>query len=263
MNYVTSKDGTKIAYDLLGSGPVLIFITGAICHRNFKPVMDDAKCFSREFTVINYDRRGRGDSENNLPYAKDKEVEDIEALINSVEGKVFLYGHSSGAVLALEAALRLKNKIDKIFIYDPSYVHDTAQKNEYGQLVETVNSLITKKDYSGALRSFLTGIGMPKFFIFLLPLFPGWKKLKALAPTLAYDMDMTKDTPPLERLREISLPIKIAYGQKSPESIQSVSNSISKVISSSSLIEVEGQDHMITPKVLLPMFKDFFIANRI
>lgn len=112
MNTVQSNDGTTLAYDIYGDGPPLIFITGASCFRNFMPVLKDAKAFAKEFAVYNYDRRGRGDSTDTAPYAIEREIEDIAALIDVAGGKANLYGHSSGAVLALEAALRLPGKID-------------------------------------------------------------------------------------------------------------------------------------------------------
>lgn len=101
MRTTTSRDGTVLAYDVYGSGPALIYITGAICFRSFMPIVQDAKAFAKEFTVYNYDRRGRGDSGNTLPWSVAGEVEDIEALIDAAGGKAYLYGHSSGAVLAL------------------------------------------------------------------------------------------------------------------------------------------------------------------
>lgn len=113
MGTVESRDGTTLAYDIYGSGPALIYITGASCYRSFFPVVQDAKAFAKQFTVYNYDRRGRGDSTDTQPYAIDREVEDIEALIDAAGGRASLYGHSSGAVLALEAALLLGEKIDK------------------------------------------------------------------------------------------------------------------------------------------------------
>jgi pimeloyl-ACP methyl ester carboxylesterase len=265
MKFAISKDGTRIAYDVFGSGPVLIYITGAICHRNFKPVLDDAKIFAKEFSVITYDRRGRGDSGDHPQYSLEKEIDDINALINSCSalidlynGKVNIYGHSSGAILAMEAAIRLPSKIDKVFIYDPPYTHDEIDKAKYGLLREKVNQLISKKDYSAAIRNFLAGIGMPQFFVFCLPIMPGWKKLKALAPTLSYDMDMTKDFPPLEHLAEIKVPIKIVYGEKSPDSIQSVSKMITKAVNTAHLLELPQQDHQVSSKKLLPLLKEFF-----
>lgn len=255
MAEVISKDGTKIAYDLYGQGPALIYITGAICFKNFKPIIDDAKVFAKKFTVYNYDRRGRGDSGDVKPYSLDKELDDIEALIDASGGKACLYGHSSGAVLAMEAALRMPEKISKVLIYDASYVHTEKEKAEYAQVVKKVESLIAVSDHSKAIKTFVVGIGMPKIFSYLLPLMPGWKSMKALAPTLSYDMRMTSDLPPLNRLSKISIPLHIAYGEKSPESIRLVASQLSGSNSSFRFTEVKGQDHMVSAKIILSILE--------
>jgi pimeloyl-ACP methyl ester carboxylesterase len=114
MKTTRSKDGTKLAYDVYGSGPALIYITGASSFRSFKPIMQDVKVLAKEFTVYNYDRHGRGDSRSTLSYSLEREVEDIEVMIDAAGGKAYLYGHSSGAVLALEAAMRLSDKVQKV-----------------------------------------------------------------------------------------------------------------------------------------------------
>ena len=90
MKTTKSKDGTTLAYDVYGSGPALIYITGASCFRSFKPIMQDVKVFAKEFTVYNYDRRGRGDSGNTLPCSLEREVEDIEAMIDAAGGTAYL-----------------------------------------------------------------------------------------------------------------------------------------------------------------------------
>lgn len=140
MKIARSKDGTTIAYDVYGSGPALIYITGASCFRSFMPVAQDARAFAKEFTVYNYDRRGRGDSGDTPPWAVEREVEDIAALIDAAGGTASLYGHSSGAVLALEAALRLGDKVRRLVLYDASYVHDEAERVEYRQLSQQSTS---------------------------------------------------------------------------------------------------------------------------
>ncbi|RYZ51573.1 MAG: alpha/beta hydrolase, partial [Proteobacteria bacterium] len=206
MKTVISKDGTQVAYDVYGSGPVLVFITGASCFRNFMPVKADAKGLAEGFTVYNYDRRGRGDSGDQGPYTISKELEDIEALIDASGQKAILYGHSSGAVLALEAALKFPDKILKIIIYDAAYVAAPKEKTEYAELIARVKGYVEEGSNVKALRSFLTGIGMPKVFVFMLPLMPGWKTMKALAPTLLYDMELTQEEAPVERLAKITVP---------------------------------------------------------
>src|SRR5512142_2856573 len=124
MNKVISKDGTEIAYEKSGSGPALLLVDGALCYRSFGPMRDLAKLLSPHFTVYTYDRRGRGDSSNSKPYAVEREVEDIDALIQEAGGSAFVYGISSGGSLALEAAAQLEDKIRKLAIYEAPYNDD-------------------------------------------------------------------------------------------------------------------------------------------
>src|SRR5512145_126649 len=122
MKTVPSKDGTQIAYDQIGSGPVVILVDSALADRTLCVKL--AGLLAQEFTVINYDRRGRGDSTDTQPYAVEREVEDIEALIDATGGSAFIFGSSSGAVLALEAAVKLGNKVKKPAMYEAPYNSD-------------------------------------------------------------------------------------------------------------------------------------------
>ena len=258
MNKVKSKDGTSIAYDVSGSGPVLIYVTGAICHRTFFPVKKDVEILSKDFTVYNYDRRGRGDSGSSQHCSLQNEIEDLEALIDESGGSAFIMGHSSGAVLALEAALSIPNKILKVVSHDASYVHDDKEKLEYSILRKQVNDFIKAGNNSGAIRAFLKGIGMPKVFVYLLPLFPGWNKIKALAPTLEIDMSLTCDMPPVQKFSKILIPVCIIVGEKCPKSILDVAKLLNNAIPNSLHIKLDGQDHMADTKVVLPVIRKFF-----
>ncbi|MFC0469140.1 alpha/beta fold hydrolase [Halalkalibacter kiskunsagensis] len=258
MKTTQSKDGTTLAYDVYGNGPALIYITGASCHRSFKPIVQDAKIFATEFTVYNYDRRGRGNSENTLPYTMEREIEDIEAMIDSAGGTAYLYGHSSGAVLALEAALQLGSKVQKVIMYDAPYVRDEEKKVEYNQLSQKINKLLDKGKNAEAMSTFLKGIGMPKVFVLLLPLLPGWRTMKALAPTLAYDIALTQDMPPVERATRVSVPTQIIVGEKSPSSMHDVGRQLAKAIPNAKFVQLAGKDHMVNGKTLLPLLSGFF-----
>src|SRR5919108_26962 len=122
MKTVTSKDSTIIAFDQLGQGPTVIFVDGALQYRAFDQGMAPlADLLAPHFTVIHYDRRGRGDSTDTQPYALAREIEDIEALIDEAGGSAFLYGISSGAALALEAAIKLGDKVKKLAMYEAPY----------------------------------------------------------------------------------------------------------------------------------------------
>ena len=119
MKTVTSKDGTIIAYDQIGQGPTVILVDGALQYRSFDQGMAPlADLLAKHFTVIHYDRRGRGDSTDTQPFALEREIEDIEALIDNTGGSAFLYGISSGAALAMEAAIALDSKVSKLAMYE-------------------------------------------------------------------------------------------------------------------------------------------------
>ena len=257
MKTTRSKDGTKLAYDVYGSGPALIYITGASCFRSFKPIMQDVKVLAKEFTVYNYDRRGRGDSGNTLPYSLEREVEDIEAMTDAAGGKAYLYGHSSGAVLALEAAMRLGDKVQKAVMYDASYVHDETEKAEYSQLSQRIHKLLKEGKNGDAMSSFLKGIGIPKVFVFLIRLSPDWRTMVALAPTLAYDIALTSDLPPVKRAAKVTVPTQIVVGEKSPARIHHVADQLTKAIPNAKFVILAGQDHMVNAKALLPVISGF------
>src|SRR5438477_1084958 len=142
MNTVTSKDGTKIAYDKQGEGPAVILVYGALCYRSFGSLPELVKLLAPHFTVYNYDRRGRGDSGDTRPYAVEREVEDIEALIDEAGGAASLYGISSGAVLALEVASRLPSKVEKLAMYEPPFVIDDSRPPMPSDYVDHLNDLI-------------------------------------------------------------------------------------------------------------------------
>lgn len=252
-----SRDGTTIAYDVTGSGPALVYVTGATCHRRYFPILDDVKAFSQEFTVYCYDRRGRGESDDTLPYAVEREVEDLEAILVAAGGRASVYGHSSGAVLGLEAALALPQRVDKLVVYDAPYVADQAEKESFGRLGDLVRSRLASGDSAGVLKTFLKGIGMPGVFVTLLPLFPGWSTLKRLAPTLVYDIALTADLAPLERLAQLQVPTLVLAGQKSPESVRAVARALGERLGVATQQEVPGQDHLVSAKVLLPLLKGY------
>ena len=122
-------------------------------------------------------------------------------------------------MLALEAALQFSDKIDKVVMYDPSYVNDEAEKSQYNALSQKVHNLLQAGKNGQAMTTFLKGIGMPKVFVYLSRLMPGWKTMTALAPTLAYDIALTRDLPPVDRASKVTVLVQVIVGEKSPASI--------------------------------------------
>jgi pimeloyl-ACP methyl ester carboxylesterase len=139
---VRSKDGTPIAYERIGSGPALILVDGALCSRAFGPMPKLAPLLAQHFTVFFYDRRGRGDSGDTKPYARAREVEDVEALIMEAGGSAFVVGLSSGAALALEAAASKLN-ITKLAVYEPPFMVDPAAHQAAAGYEGQLNGMIS------------------------------------------------------------------------------------------------------------------------
>src|SRR5437879_146727 len=139
---VTSKDGTKIAYETTGRGPVVLIVLGALNARKSGRTL--AKLLGPKFTAVSYDRRGRGDSTDAASYTPGREVEDIAALIDAVGGPVCLYGHSSGAALAISAAVKLRQQVTKLAVYEAPYSLDSharkAAKEYYAALKKALSS---------------------------------------------------------------------------------------------------------------------------
>ncbi len=254
MKTIDSQDGTRLAYDVYGSGPPLVYVTGATCFRSFMPIVSDAKTLAKAFTVYSYDRRGRGDSTDTLPYSISREIEDLMAIIAVAGGKASVYGHSSGAVLALEAAIQQPQHIDQVILYDPAYVHDPVEKAAYATLRTNIEALIAKGHNARAITTFLAGIGMPKVVGWFMRLMPGWKTMVALAPTLAYDIALTADLPPFERAALCKVPVHVMAGAKSPAGIRSLSQALAKQIPNATYDQFAGQGHMVDAKRLLPLF---------
>lgn len=258
MKTTKSKDGTILAYDIFGDGPPLIFITGATCFRSFEPVLYDATVFAEQFTVYNYDRRGRGDSGDTLPYSIDREIEDIEAMIDVAGGQANLYGHSSGAILALEAAMQLDKKVNKLVLYDPPYADNEANLAEFQELSQELRKLLDNEKNDKALRRFLEGIGTPGEVIdYMFRQSPQWTTMTALAPTLVYDTIIAGDLPPISKVALLTTSTQIMVGEKNPRSIQEVGKQLSNAIPGAVYIQLEEQDHMPDPTVVLPFLTSF------
>ncbi|TVX89873.1 alpha/beta hydrolase [Paenibacillus agilis] len=259
MRTTQSKDGTLLAYDVYGSGPALLFITGATCFRSSEFVLHDAQVLAESFSVYNYDRRGRGDSGNTLPYAIEREIEDIEAMIDAAGGTAYLYGHSSGAILALYVALRLGDKVKKLVLYDPSYANNEEDLSAFQELGQTIHELLDQGQFEDAIGSFLQGIGIPEQALIYMQLSPQWNKTVALAPSLAYDIALASQLPPVELAQQISIPTLVIVGEESPAALHDVAGQLTRAIPNSRHIILSGQDHMPKPEKLLPKLENFLI----
>lgn len=259
MNSVISKDGTSIAYEKSGSGEPLILIDGALCYRSFGPMKKFASLLSNNFAVYWYDRRGRGDSGDSPTYSPDREVEDIEALIDEAGGSAFLLGLSSGAALAIRSAEK-KLKIKKMALYEPPYVWDKKSGKPAVDHEAELKKILATGNRSKAVKYFMvTMVGAPAIAAFIMQLMPMWKKLKAVAHTLPYDSAIMGNwSVPEEKISSITVPTLISGGGKSPATLQDPVKLIARLLPNGTLKILEGQTHNVKAEVLIPEILDFF-----
>ncbi len=264
MQTVTSRDGTTIAYDRQGSGPPLILVTGAIARRTDAVAL--AGKLASQFTVYSYDRRGRGDSGDTPPYAVEREVEDIGALIQEAGGSAFVFGHSSGAVLAMEAAASFQG-IRKLAVYEPPFIVDGSRPPVTAYIAEQLAGLLSANRRSDMLELWMTGVvGIPPAFVAQMRQQPSWASMELTAHTLLYDLAIMKDSltgqflPPerTARLASITVPTLVMAGGASPDWARSGAQAAAQAIPGAQYQVLAGQTHGVADEVLVPVLMEFF-----
>lgn len=257
MSYVTSKDGTRIAYERVGNGPPVILIDGALCSRAFGPTCNIAELLKAHFTVYTYDRRGRGASGDTQPYAKAREVEDVVALIDAAGGAAFVFGQSSGAALALEVAAS-GARIPKLAIYEPPFMVDDPR---YGDVDHAPNlhALVAADDRGGAVKYFMRMVNVPTPVIFMMQLMRGmWHKLKAVAHTLPYDMAVMGNWQIPARFATLSTPTLAMNGGKTQTRLKRAVEQLVELLPNVRRQVLPGQTHNVSAAVLVPALVAYF-----
>ncbi len=263
MKTVQSRDGTRIAFVRSGSGPSLILIAGALSDHTvaaaFSPHLES------HFTVYAYDRRGRGESGNTQPYAVEREVEDIAALIDDIGEPVFLFGHSGGAILALEAALG-GLPVRRLALYEPPFTIDGERPWLAPNLAGRLQELLVANDREAAVRLFLReGGGLPDEMLTQMQATPQWAAWLALAQTTPYDAEIGGQGLPAERrLAALQTPTLILQGEVSPAWMRASTQALAKVLPHGQLAILPGQDHFAmleAPKLLADELIGFLSAS--
>lgn len=269
MRKVISKDGTHIAFDQSGQGPALILVGGATAIRLFEASL--AAALAPNFTVFAYDRRGRGDSGDTAPYAVEREVEDIDALITDAGGSALVFGHSSGAILALEAARLLPTKIAKLAVYEPPFIIDDSRPPAPEDFAQHLTELVSSGRRGEAVEYFMTQVGTPAEMIAGMRQSPMWPGLEAIAQTLAYDVTIIGDTESgnpltLGKWASVTVPTLVMDGtvflgrEENHVFMQHGAQELANILPHAQRRTLEGQDHGPADEVLAPALKVFFIG---
>jgi pimeloyl-ACP methyl ester carboxylesterase len=259
--HVTSRDGTRIAYDTWGRGPAIILVSGALADRSGNAEL--AQLLAPRFTVYSYDRRGRGGSGDTRPYSVQREIEDLEALIERAGGTARVYGKSSGASLALRAAAVLGHKVTKLALYEAPYSDADGAAREWKEFGAKLDGLLAADRRADAVTEFLKFSGAPDEVLTKLKASPAWAGMLAMAPTLAYDMAVVGDdrSVPVEIAAKVTATTLVMDGGASRQTLpfmRPTADTMAKTIPGARRRVVEGETHDVNPKVLVPILLEFF-----
>jgi pimeloyl-ACP methyl ester carboxylesterase len=257
MKTVTSADGTTIAFDRYGSGPPLIMVSAAFNSRSgsTQPL---AVALQDRFTVLNYDRRGRGDSGDTAPYAVDREIEDIDALIASVGGSSAVFGHSSGATLALLAATR-GSATSKLALYEPPFLVDESRPPLAADFPERLAALVAAGRRGDAVELYQTeGVGIPEDVVAQMRNAPFRPAMEAIAHTLVYDATIVGDLKlPTELIATVTMPTLLIDGENSPPLLRNAARAVAEALPNGRRVTLAGQTHDISPDVTAAALAEF------
>jgi pimeloyl-ACP methyl ester carboxylesterase len=258
MEQVTSQDGTSIAFDPSGEGPPVVLVCGGSVDRTSLAGL--AGLLEPDFTVFNYDRRGRGPSGDTPPYAVEREVEDIGAVIAAAGGSAFLFGSSSGAALALEAAAS-GLPVTKLALWEPPYILDPAFRPPADQVAQ-YDRMIAEGRRGDAVEYFMVKVvGMPAEFVAGARNEPWWGGTEALAHTLAYDATVMGDySLPTERAASVTAPTCVFAGGADFPFMLETAPALAEAIPNGQVRLLEGQGHNVDMTVLAPALKEFFLT---
>ena len=256
-NRATSKDGTQIAFEKSGNGPAVIIVSGALSHRALYGDDPIIAKLAEHFTVYIYDRRGRGESTDVQPYAVEREIEDIEALVNDAGGSASLYGVSSGAALALQAAATLgPSKVTKLALYEPPY---GQRPEDFAEQKQRVGEIVQTGQPGDAAAFFLSAIGTPPDALEGMKRSPEWDAIKKMDFTLVYDYAVLGNgAVPEDVAKSIRVPTLVMNGEKSMPFMPVTADRIAALIPGSQRKTLQGQAHQADANVMAPVLIEFF-----
>ena len=249
-----SADGTSIAFERAGTGPPLILVDAALGFRGFGPMGPLAAELASNFTVITYDRRGRGASTDTPPYAVEREVEDLHALVDVAGGSAFAYGFSSGAVLLLHAALS-GIALPRLALLEPPLALEVEPGGS--DLGAEIAELVAASRRGDAVEHFNKSIGVPEEMLAGMRDAPFWPTLEQAAHTLVYDTTITSSLP-LDRVSAITPPVLVLTSEGSDERLPTWARWLRETLPNASLRTLEGEWHGVAPEVLAPVLTEFF-----
>jgi pimeloyl-ACP methyl ester carboxylesterase len=257
----TSADGTAIAFDRVGNGPPLVIVGGAWNTR--QSGVELAEQLADAFTVYTYDRRGRGDSGDTPPYAVEREIDDLEAVLQAAGGSAALFGHSSGGALALETTARSVS-VSRLAVYEPPYIVDGSRPPLAADYIEHLEELVAAGKRREVVAYFMTeAVGMPAEMVEPMLNSPMVESMEPVAHTVSYDGrvmllgSMSGGPLPAEWRDSVTVPTLVMDGANSPEWLHSAARALVARLPDVTYRTLDGQDHAASPEALAPVLEGF------
>jgi pimeloyl-ACP methyl ester carboxylesterase len=262
MPQVTSKDGTTIAYDRIGQGPEVVNVGGILGDRSQQA--DLAQLLASHFTVYNFDRRGRGESADTPPYAVEREVEDIAAMLDAAGGSAFVYGTSGCAALCLEAAARgLSPNMKKLALWEPPYIVDDSRPPVPQDYLEQLRTMLREGRRGDMIELFFTqAVGLPAEFVAPMRQSPFWAAQEAFAPTLVDEAILMGNGSfklPTERIARVTAPTLVLDGGTTPW-LSHAADAVADALPNPQRRTLAGQPHNVDAQAMAPVLVEFFPA---
>ena len=258
--FATSRDGTRIAYNQAGRGPTLVLVSGALGFRGMSFAKQAAREFAKHFTIVDYDRRGRGESGDVSPYAIDREIEDLGAVIEAA-GPCYVFAQSSGAALALKAAAAgVPMKV--LVAYEPPYMVGNPPDRPAGDYGKRVTALIADGKRDEAVKLFMVTVGVPRFAVAIMRLFPFWKDMRGVAHTLPYDAAIMGSFDLPAELKSIRVPVLAVAGEKTAPTLKRAVQAVAETVPGAQHRVAPKMSHAIKAAVLAPLLRSWLEAVR-
>ena len=257
MEKIRSSDGTEIAFDRLGDGPPVVLVSGASCARDVHAQL--AELLADRFTVLNYDRRGRGDSGDTAPYTVDREIGDLAAVLDAAGPAAAVFGNSSGAVLALRAAAA-GLPIARLALWEPPLMTDPDAPRRQREYATELSALLAAGRRGDAMALFLGLVGVPAEMIAGMRGAPMWPGMEAIAPTLGYDAAVMGDSMlPADVSSSVKARTLVLTGGASGPWAIAAAAAITGALPGTEHVTLDGQDHNVAWDVIAPPLRQFFL----
>jgi pimeloyl-ACP methyl ester carboxylesterase len=253
-----SRDGTVIAYEKSGDGPAVVIVGGVMGDRSQQAPL--ASILESQFTVFNYDRRGHGESGNTEPYAVEREIEDLDAILDRAGGSACVYGTSGCAVLALHAAAGGPvSRMKKLALWEPPFIVDDTRPNVRADYRQNLSSLLAQGRRGDMVESFFTeAVGMPAEFVAQMRQSPWWPAQEAVAHTLVYDATLMGDySLPRAKFAKVTVPTLVIDGGQSPW-LSHAADAVAATLPQAHRRTIEGQPHNVDHNAIAPILTEFF-----